>query len=401
MSNVLLCGHTGSQNRGCEAIVRSTTEILKNIDVINHMAAMTFDIEYDKYLGLDKKIELFSYSHMNFFQRIVFFLKRKVFNNQIKSRYYFYKDLMDNMDEQTVLFNIGGDTYCYDTPYLSYTLVELAIKKNVPIVFWGCSVEDYAYTDLQMRDNIDKYSYIVTRESLSYEILKKCVTNKEKVYLACDPAFWLKAKPVDLPEGFVESNTVGINLSPLVFKDCNDPNDIMYQNVGKLIDYILGKTDMNICFIPHVYNVEKGTQDIKVLNTLKSKYKENKRVCMVNSDLSCENLKYIISKCRFFIGARTHAIIAAYSTGVPALALSYSVKSRGIAKDIFGTEEGYAVNWKNIINNDDLLQVFVKKILMHENSIRNLYREKMAVYKESLIQVTKQIFDKLERNDER
>ena len=61
----------------------------------------------------------------------------------------------------------------------------------------------------------------------------------------------------------------------------------------------------------------------------------------------------IISKCRFFVVARTHATIAAYSTGVPTIVISYSVKSRGIARDLFGDEKGYAVSWKSLINKDE------------------------------------------------
>lgn len=46
-------------------------------------------------------------------------------------------------------------------------------------------------------------------------------------------------------------------------------------------------------------------------------------------DASCGDLKGYISRCRFLVAARTHASIAAYSTGVPALVAGYSVKARG------------------------------------------------------------------------
>lgn len=45
-------------------------------------------------------------------------------------------------------------------------------------------------------------------------------------------------------------------------------------------------------------------------------------------------MKYVISKCFIFIGARTHAVISAYSTCVPSVALGYSIKSKGIAEDL-------------------------------------------------------------------
>ena len=60
-------------------------------------------------------------------------------------------------------------------------------------------------------------------------------------------------------------------------------------------------------------------------------------------DAPCEELKGCISRCRFLVAARTHASIAAYSTGVPTLVAGYSVKARGIARDLFGTEDGHVL----------------------------------------------------------
>ena len=47
-------------------------------------------------------------------------------------------------------------------------------------------------------------------------------------------------------------------------------------------------------------------------------------------------MKYAISKCRYFIGARTHSTIAALSSEIPTLSIGYSIKARGINEDIFG-----------------------------------------------------------------
>ena len=55
--------------------------------------------------------------------------------------------------------------------------------------------------------------------------------------------------------------------------------------------------------------------------------------------LTAPQYKGYIARMRFFIGARTHATIAAYSNCVPTLVLGYSVKSKGIAKDLFGEEK--------------------------------------------------------------
>jgi len=40
-----------------------------------------------------------------------------------------------------------------------------------------------------------------------------------------------------------------------------------------------------------------------------------------------------------FAGARTHSTIAALSSGVPTLSFAYSIKARGINRDLFGHTE--------------------------------------------------------------
>jgi polysaccharide pyruvyl transferase WcaK-like protein len=74
-------------------------------------------------------------------------------------------------------------------------------------------------------------------------------------------------------------------------------------------------------------------------------------------DCNCRELKHIISRCRFFIGARTHVTIAAYSSCVPTLVLGYSVKSRGIARDLFGTEVGYVLPVQKLTDSYELVTV--------------------------------------------
>ena len=81
-------------------------------------------------------------------------------------------------------------------------------------------------------------------------------------------------------------------------------------------------------------------------------------------------LKGYIARCRMFIGARTHATIAAYSSCVPTLVLGYSVKSRGIARDLFGTEDNYVIPVQNVVDSDTLAEGF-RWLLVHQNDIRS------------------------------
>jgi len=96
-------------------------------------------------------------------------------------------------------------------------------------------------------------------------------------------------------------------------------------------------------------------------------------------DHNCMELKGFISHCRMFIGARTHATIAAYSTCVPTLAVGYSVKAKGIAKDIFGTYENYVILVQSLQYEDDLIKAY-QWFCDHENEIRTHLHNFMPSY---------------------
>lgn len=395
MKKVILCGHTGSINRGCEAIVRSTTSILKECGV-NDIAVTLYNLNTEQKIINDENIEPIVHPKNNFFQRAFKYVKRKLVGSSSKDFEYLYKKAVKKaVKEDAILFNIGGDTYCYGTPNISYALNNLARRNGINNVFWGCSVDGTLLSNLTMIEDVNKYSAILVREKISQSIFEKCITDQNKVYKVCDPAFHLKIEETKLPKGFQKGNTLGINISPLVFKDKNNENDIMYQNIYSLIDYTLNETDMSVCLIPHVYNVKDNLQDIEVLRNIYSKYKDNARVSLIEEELSCTQIKYIISNCRFFIGSRTHATIAAYSTGVPCIAISYSVKSRGIAIDLFGKEEGYAMPYHRIEKEDELLNNFKMILVENEENLRKNYESVLPSYKQSIIDVTKDLLNRL------
>ena len=139
---------------------------------------------------------------------------------------------------------------------------------------------------------------------------------------------------------------------------------------------ILETTECTIVFIPHV--VWKENDDRKPLLQLYQEFKNSKRVILIEN-CNCMELKGYIARCRFFVGARTHATIAAYSSCVPTLVLGYSVKSRGIARDLFGTEENYVLSVQTMKEPDELKNHF-KWIMKHENEIRNHLEEIMPEY---------------------
>lgn len=363
--------HAGSGNHGCEAIVRTVSGILgKPVTLFtkNKKEDLQYiDSEDIVFEETGNTPTLFS------IDGIVMRVKMKL----LKQKYAFvipaYKNLIKKANADTVAFSIGGDNYCYDgMPEVLKKINAKLNTKGTKMVLYGCSIEPELLQNEELVQDLRKYALIVPRESITYDALVKAGL-KDISILASDPAFTLGTKVNADAEALIGNNTVGINLSPLVLEG---GNTILYEAYCRLIEWILNSTDMRVALIPHV--IWSCNDDRMPLQKLYDQYAESGRIVLIDDHNAMEQKGYI-SKCRFFVGARTHATIAAYSSKVPTLVAGYSVKSKGIATDIFGTNEKYVVDTKNLVSDQELVENF-KWIYHHEYDIRKLLDNLMPEY---------------------
>ena len=206
---------------------------------------------------------------------------------------------------------------------------------------------------------------ITAREHITYNAIKKA--GIENVKFCPDTAFVLDAVPVILPEVF-EKKVVGINISPMVF-NYEKSQGMVFRNYHELIRYILYSTDFNIVLIPHV--IWDFNDDLQPLKELYEVFKESKRVVLIDSEkeMNACQLKYIISKCSYMVASRTHASIAAYSSGVPTIVVGYSVKARGIALDIFGDDTEFVCPVQTMPDEHSLKNSFINLVRNAEHVI--------------------------------
>lgn len=283
-----------------------------------------------------------------------------------------YKKTIDLVKENDIALSIGGDNYCYADVNKYIMQHEMMISRGAKTVLWGCSVEPDVLNNTQIVEDLKRYQLITVRETITYNALKKVNLN---TVLVADPAFLLRPTYVKLSSEFQTKNMVGINISPMIQKKEKVP-DITIHNYELLIETILKRTDMGVALIPHV--IWDDSDDRIPLIQLYERYKESGRILLIENQ-ACSSLKYVISQCRFFVGARTHATIAAYSSCVPTLVVGYSVKARGIARDLFGDEEKYVLPVQTMKEPDEVTNHF-KWIMEHENEIRNHLEEIMPEY---------------------
>lgn len=377
MSNIKLYSHGGSKNHGCEAIVRGTYKVINKPMVLYSMNPDE-DIKY----GIDKIITIKEDNDCQIKRKsIEYYLSAaniKLFKSTELNTKYKKKEFLSGINKDDIYISIGGDNYCYAGVNVLGDINSLIHKNGAKTVLWGCSINENILNDINVIKDLKLYNLIVVRESLTYNALRKAGIT-ENVVLYPDPAFQLDKEELQLPEGFMEGNTIGINISPLIISSGKE-NGMVKKNYEKLIEHIIHTTDMQIILIPHV--TWDHNNDREPIVYLYNKYKDTGRVIMLEKEYNCMQLKGFISRCRMFIGARTHATIAAYSTCVPTLVVGYSIKAKGIAKDLFGDYENYVVSAQNLNESDELIMAFEwmkkneKSIRKHLNSFIPSYKEK-------------------------
>lgn len=367
--NFLLYGEGSFLNRGCEAIVNTTIHKIKN-SCEGNITLATNDIEYDsKYYN----------------DIITKYVKQSFENNDALK-----EEIAD------VCLSVGGDNYCYGEPKWLYEINKNIKAQNKKNVLWCASLYEEIESDEMIRD-LRTYDVIVVRESLSYKAVTKYV-DKEHVLLLPDTAFSLGKKQIKLPNIFKQGKKViGINVSPLISKFTDNKNNIL-ESLKELINYILKETDLNIALIPHVYI--EGNNDLDSLKMIKDIYKQEQRIELLDEKIyDCEELKFIISNCSFCIAARTHASIAAYSSLVPTLVIGYSVKSKGIALDLFGDYENFVIPVDKMT--PELLINKFKYIQENEKQIIKILQEKIPSIQEESNNLINSLLEKLDYLDEK
>lgn len=353
--------HGGSGNHGCEALVRTTSKIVKK-NIGGKVVLWSFAVPEDWKYGVNDVVDhIVSTDEVNLksLSGLIAYVKYKL----SKERSILHKAFMRGLFHNAIAISIGGDNYCYTWSAKQGAEVDREIREcSRKNIFWGCSIDKDSMTP-EILDDLKGFDLITVRESLSLQVLEEFGISAT---LVADPAFLLPIKETLLPKGFIEGNTVGINISPMI-NSYESEKSAAFENYLSLIEYVLNCTDMTICLIPHV--VWKQTNDFMPIRALYERFVSSGRV-VIAEDRNCEELKGIISKCRFFVGARTHSTIAAYSSCVPTLVVGYSIKSKGIATDLFGTYENYVIPVQDMKKPGELVDAFVF-IMKNEEQIRN------------------------------
>lgn len=363
---VFLFNHSGSLNRGCEAIIRGTVNVLDTALTGCEYNLSSYAPEEDALLADIVRVEPFRPNTLTRAEHLAAALKIRLLRDESYSVLKGYSAFLDSARGADLCLSVGGDSYCYGDNAVIRILTEKLKRMGKKTVLWGASVGEEDLTP-EKEKNLGCFDAVFTREPLTYDLLKRKALNS-RVYLFPDPAFTLGKEKLPLPEGWKENNTVGLNISSIV---CSRNPSLMEAAAG-FIKSILADSDMAVALIPHV--TASNNDDMPALKALYKLCSNNAdgRLFLLPGNLNALEYKGYISRLRFFVGARTHATIAAYTSCVPTIVLGYSVKSRGISFDLFGDEE-YVLDSGKINSATQLIKAF-EALRADEEKIKHTLR---------------------------
>ena len=368
-------GHSGSHNHGNEAIIRG---------LFSGLHSSEFDL-YSYYPDIDKLFDLNSICKIKPFYNeirrcsafhIYEYISRHFHDtNEMVTKYIFTPFL--RATKKGLYLLEAGDQYC-EGPMLRqrYAFLNKNIHKDSALTgMLPCTIDINILKDKTVLHDLSIYDYIFAREKITYEALLDTDVQTNIYYSPC-PAFLMPPKECEFPIELSKYPIIGITVGELA-QGKESFSKILATGIGVLIEYILRRTDFYIALIPHV-NVAPSLTDINMLHDLFLKFSHTNRILEIPEHRADEQ-KFIISKCQMFITTRTHASIAAYSSLVPTLVISYSQKSKGVALDIFGEYTNYIIPVEYLESSINLIKQFCW-LMENKDTIRNYLARHMPDY---------------------
>ena len=206
----------------------------------------------------------------------------------------------------------------------------LAIWSKTPFVLGSQTLGPYnkAMTKLIAKYILKKSYYVFARDDLSIERAK--AISDVRITRTADVAFSLQYKKVQY-----KSKCIGINPSGLLWNRGEQFNlTVNYKNyLIDTISYILKETEYEVVLVSHVLsnNLNDFENDMVASIELKKLFPS---VTIAPTFNSPAEAKSFIASLDAFMGARMHATIAAFTTGVPVLPFSYSPKFEGLYRSL-------------------------------------------------------------------
>ena len=301
--------------------------------------------------------------------------------------------IMADMRRADAVLSIGGDAYSLDYGlsglYFNVGIAEAAMSMGKPTLLWGASVGPFGsepWAERRLVDHLHRLTLISVRESRSADYLRSIGITSNALQVV-DSAFALQPQSVDLQAWWpaeTGDGVLGLNIGWLIDnlrRRAGQPEGV----IGEAADFVrdvIARTRLAVLLVPHVASLSGdpyNNDEVFNRELMQALGGPTPRLAEVPGGLNAAQLKHVISQCRFLIGGRTHATIAAFSSAVPTISIAYSVKAKGINRDLFG-DERYVLETPRLAR--DTLWSGLELLQRDESAIRERFREALPTWRE-------------------
>lgn len=211
--------------------------------------------------------------------------------------------------------------------FVLYSVPKLITEKqHVPLIL---GPQTYGPFKSKMAEHLAKKmlkntDYIFARDDESAQQVSQLIP-KKRVCVTSDLAMELPYDKQLADRKYDDDLNIGINISNLLWHDGKDFGFKLdyVQFTRQLIEELLHM--YNVHLIAHTYDKNDG--EYRIAEELHRLYP---KTILARTFVSPIDAKNYISKMDFFIGARMHATIGAFSSGVPIAPIAYSRKFSGL-----------------------------------------------------------------------
>ena len=363
MNIILANSSMVSGNRGCVALTISTMFIIDEILSQN-------SISYEFYLPQSGHNEYKEYE-INIGDKILKYMSipdisgvnvRSKIKNLVKYKRFCY--VAEIYKKADYIFDIGqGDSFAdiygksrFDWIFAQY---KLGKKYNKPYCILPQTIGPFDNPQIRKLavKGISWAKCIMARDKQSVDYVKSLIPSCN-ISEVIDVAFFMPYKKKIFDSSFIN---VGVNISALLWNGGYTRNNQFglkcdYQKlIVEIIKYFLSIDNVKVHLIPHVVGGERHIEnDYAVSYDLCEEFK-NTNLILAPLFLDPIIAKGYIAGMDFFMGARMHSTIAAFSSGVPVVPMAYSRKFNGLFVDTL--KYPCVADLKNEDNNSILNQI--------------------------------------------
>ena len=381
--NIILCNcGINSDNKGVAALAVSVMSIIGKI-LEEKDVKCTFYLAqggYKKYEEHTEKIGGLEIKYYSF---------RDIASRSIKSCFaniVFYKEYTKAKGiykKADYIFDIaGGDSFAdiYGIRRFNHIMdiVRLGMKYKKPYCLLPQTIGPFNFPNSPERAKkvIDFARCVMTRDSQSFVYVKELLPNKPITEII-DVAFFMPFKRKEFDNDHIH---VGLNISALLWHNGYTGDNQFglkcdyHQIVRNIINYFLSQDGVKLHLVPHVVGSERHVEnDYAVSYDLYEEY-GNPNLILSPLFLDPISAKNYIAGMDFFMGARMHSTIAAFSSGVPVVPMAYSRKFNGLCID--------TLQYPNVVDMkkqlDESILSAIQSAYSQRTVLKNMIAERMS-----------------------